>query len=149
MQHRACLLVAYRNLDDDQVTGLSRILVDAPALWPKTQRMMLGVVRRAAVKLMPVTDKLAVGEGVETCIAANQLGHGPAWALGSAGAIANLAVLPNIKRLILLAENNDASIAATQRCGRRWLKARRHVTRIWPELGCDDFNDELMKGESL
>jgi len=146
---RACLLVAYRSFDNDAVTGISRIRVDAPALWPKTRRKMLGVVRCAAVKLMPVADKLAVGEGVETCMAANQLGHGPAWALGSAGAIANLPVLPGINHLILLAENNDngASRKATQRCGLRWLKARRHVTRIWPELGCDDFNDELMKGE--
>src|SRR5215471_6784662 len=144
LQHRACLLVAYRSLDDDAVTGVSRILVDEPQHWPKTQRKMLGVVRRAAVKLMPVADKLAVGEGVETCMAANQLGHGPAWALGSAGAIANLAVLPQIHHIILLAENNDASRAATERCGQRWLKAGRRVTRIWPRPGCDDLNDELI-----
>jgi len=144
LQHRACLLVAYRSLDDDAVTGVSRILVDEPQHWPKTRRMMLGVVRRAAVKLAPVTDELAVGEGVETCMAANMLGHGPAWALGSAGAIANLAVLPQIHHIILLAENNDASRAATERCGQRWLKAGRRVTRIWPRPGCDDLNDELI-----
>ena len=110
---------------------------------------MLGVVRRAAVKLMPVADKLAVGEGVETCMAANRLGYGPAWALGSAGAIVLLPVLPNIKRLTLLAENNDASRAATERCGQRWLKARRCVTRVWPAAGCDDLNDELILKEEL
>jgi hypothetical protein len=76
------------------------------------------------------------------------MGHGPAWALGSAGAIANSPVLQGINRLVLLAENNTASRAATLRCARRWLKAGRHVTRIWPEIGCDDFNDELIsKGE--
>jgi hypothetical protein len=148
---RACLLVAYRNLDDDAVTGLSRILVDEPERWPKTRRMMLGVVRRAAVKLAPVADKLAVGEGVETAMAANQMGHGPAWALGSAGAIANLPVLPNIHHLILLAENNDdgASRTATERCGQRWLRAGRHVTRVWPDAGCGDLNDELISKEEI
>ena len=148
---RACLLVAYRSFDDDAVTGVSRILVDEPARWPKTQRKMLGVVRRAAVKLMPVADKLAVGEGVETCMAANQMGHGPAWALGSAGAIANLPVLPNIHHLILLAENNDdgASRTATERCGQRWLRAGRHVTRVWPDAGCGDLNDELISKEEI
>jgi hypothetical protein len=112
---------------------------------------MLGVVRRAAVKLVPVADELAVGEGVETVMAANQLGYGPAWALGSAGAIANLPVLPNIKHLVLLAENNDdgASRTATERCGQRWLKAGRRVTRIWPRAGCDDINDELISKKEL
>ena len=144
---RACLLAAYRNFDDDAVTGVSRVLVDEPARWPSTERKMLGAVRRAAVKLMPVADKLAVGEGVETCMAANQMGHGPAWALGSAGAIANLPVLPHIHHLVLLAENNDASRTATERCGQRWLKARRRVTRVWPRPECDDLNDELVLNE--
>jgi hypothetical protein len=149
LQHRACLLVAYRSLDTDDITGVSRILVDEPQHWPKTQRKMLGVVRRAAVKLMPVASKLAIGEGVETAMAANMLGHGPAWALGSAGAIANLPVLPQIHHLVLLAENNDASRAATERCGQRWLKAGRRATRIWPRAGCDDINDELISKKEL
>jgi hypothetical protein len=144
-QTRPCLLAAYRSVDNDEVTGIARILVDEPERWPKTQRKMLGVVRRAAVKLAPVTDTLAVGEGVETCMAANFLGHGPAWALGSAGAIANLPVLPGIKRLILLAEHNEASRAATDRCAQRWVRAGRKATRIWPDQGCDDLNDELMQ----
>ena len=61
---------------------------------------MLGVVRLAAAKLAPVTNTLAVAEGVETALAANMLGYGPAWALGSAGAIASLPVLPSIERAL-------------------------------------------------
>ena len=119
-------------------------MLDEPESWPKTQRKMLGVVRRAAVKLVPVTDTLAVAEGVETAIAANMLGHGPAWALGSAGAVANLPVLPGVERLILLQENNEASCNAVDSCGRRWLRAGRRVRRVKPEQGCDDLNDELI-----
>jgi Toprim domain len=145
-QWRPCLLAAYRSLDTDEITGVSRILVDEPERWPKTQRKMLGVVRRAAIKLAPITDVLAVAEGLETAIAANMLGHGPAWAVGSAGAVANLPVLPGIERLILIAENDEsgASRKATDRCGTRWLQAGRKVTRIWPEQGCSDLNDELI-----
>jgi hypothetical protein len=145
LQHRACLLVAFRNLDTDEITGLSRILVDEPERWPKTQRKMRGVIGRAAAKLMPVTDTLAVAEGVETAVAANMLGYGPAWALGSAGAVATLPVLPQIQRLILLEENNDPSRAAVECCGRRWLRAGRAVSRVLPDQGCDDLNDELIK----
>jgi putative DNA primase/helicase len=44
-------------------------------------RKMLGIVRRAAVKLGPVTaGTLAVAEGLETAMAAQQLGYRPAWA---------------------------------------------------------------------
>jgi hypothetical protein len=150
-ERRKCLLVAYRSLDTDDITGINRILVDEPERWPRTQRKMLGVVRRSAIKLAPITNVLAVAEGLETAIAANMLGYGPAWAVGSAGAVANLPVLPRIERLILIAENDesDASRRATDRCGGRWLRVGRKVTRIWPEQGCSDLNDELiLKGKA-
>src|SRR5262249_5083420 len=144
LERRKCLLVAYRNLDTNEVTGISRILLDEPERWPKTHRKMLGVVRLAAAKLATVTNTLAVAEGVETALAANMLGHGPACALGSAGAVASLPVLHAIERLILLQENNDASKEAVDRCGRRWMRAGRNVIRVRPDEGCDDLNNELI-----
>jgi len=138
------LLAAFQAIDGDDVVAVHRIRVDQPQFWPKTRRKMLGPVRNAAVKLASVTDILAVAEGVETAIAANMMGHGPAWALGSAAAIGNLPVLPGIKRLILLAEHNETSRTATDRCGKRWLSAGRKVTRIWPNQGHVDLNDELI-----
>jgi hypothetical protein len=140
---RKCLLIAYRSLVTDEITGISRILIDEPERWPKTQRKMLGPVRLAAAKLAPVNNALAIAEGVETALAANMLGYGPAWALGSAGAVASLPVLPGIERLILLTENNDASRKATDRCGERWLRAGRKVIHVVPDYG-DDLNDELI-----
>ena len=132
-ERRECLLVAYRSLDTNVITGLSRILLDEPERWPKTQRKMLGVVRRAAIKLAPVTDALAVAEGFESALAANMLGYGPTWALGSAGAVAN-------------AENDEsgASRKATERCASRWLRAGRTVSRVWPDQECSDLNDKLI-----
>jgi Toprim domain-containing protein len=142
-ERRKCLLVAYRNLETDEITGISRILVDEPERWPKTQRKMLGVVRLAAAKLAPVSDTLAIAEGVETALAANMLGFGPAWALGSAGAIASFPVLVGVRRLVLLTENNEASHKAVARCGARWARVGREVIGVEPECG-DDLNDELM-----
>jgi hypothetical protein len=148
-QQRKCLLAAYRSLDTNEITGITRIAVDEPERWPKTQRMMLGVVRRAAVKLVPVTDTLAVAEGVETAMAANQMGFGPAWALGSAGAVKNLPVLPGIERLILLQENDDVSRDAVDRCGKRWIRAGRKVIRVKPDEEHDDLNDELISKRNV
>jgi putative DNA primase/helicase len=82
-----CLIAAFRSLDDDEITAIHRIRVDQPGRWPKTERLMLGVVHRAAVKLGNPESRITIGEGVETCLAAIQLGTDTAWALGSAGNI--------------------------------------------------------------
>src|SRR5262249_7755223 len=74
----------------DAVTAIQRV-----ALTPegaKIGRRMLGIVHRAAVKLDQAGDPLHVGEGVETMMAARQLGLAPAWALGSAGMVAHFPV---------------------------------------------------------
>ena len=143
-ERHPCLLAAFRDLVTDELVAVHRIRVDRPDFWPKTERAMLGPVKGAAVKLVPITDTLAVAEGIETALAASLLGHGPAWALGSAGAVERLPVLPGIERLILLAENNEASVSATTACGHRWLRAGRKATRVWPDRGYDDLNDELL-----
>jgi hypothetical protein len=144
------VIAAFRLFDRDEIAAVHRI-----ALAPdgaKFGRRMLGIVAGAAVKLGDpvINGTLAAGEGVETCRAAQQLGHGPAWALGSAGAIERLPVLPGVARLILLAEHDDsgASRRATDRCGRRWLETGRKVSRIWPDQRCSDLNDELIARRS-
>ena len=139
------LLASFRLFETDEITAVHRIRVDQPARWPKTLRKMLGPVRGAAVKLAPVVDMLAVAEGVETAMAANQMGFGPAWALGSAGAIATLPVLAHIRKLLLLCENDDASRTATEQCAQRWLREGREVVFVEPEVGVV-LNDELMGG---
>ena len=73
------------------------------------------------------------------------MGFGPAWALGSAGAIASLPVLEDIRNLVLLGENDDASRKATDDCAGRWLRAGREVVLVEPDVG-KDLNDELMRG---
>jgi putative DNA primase/helicase len=139
-----CLIAAFRSIDDDIVTGIHRIRVDRPEHWPKTERLMLGVVRRAAVKLGSPADKLTIGEGVETCMAAAQLGLGPAWALGSVGAISFFPVVDGISELTILAEAGDPSGRAIQICGRRWRRAGRRVLISRPKTG-SDHNDVLMQ----
>jgi putative DNA primase/helicase len=66
---------------------------------------MLGAAGGTAVKLDPdpcVTLGLVVGEGVETCLSARQLGLKPVWALGSVGAIRAVPVLSGIEALTIL-----------------------------------------------
>lgn len=137
------LIAAFRQIGDDTITGIQRVRLDGGG--HKIDRRMLGVVRGAAVKLgKPDDGELAVAEGVETALAAAQLGFRPAWALGSCGAISGLPVIDGIKTLTLLGENDAASAGAIKTCGDRWLRAGRKVRIATPDDGCGDLNDELM-----
>ena len=137
------LVLPFRSIADDAITAIHRI-----ALKPdgsKLGRRMLGIVRRAAVKLDPATDELVIGEGVETTLAARELGFKPAWALGSVGAISFFPIIDGVKRLTILGEAGEDSAKAIKICGTRWQrKARRRVRIVMPNEGCSDLNDVLI-----
>ena len=146
------LIAAFRSFDNNAIKAIHRFRLDQPQRWPKAERMMLGPVGGAAVKLhADIANALVIGEGVETCMAARQvmamgeLEPAAVWALGSAGAIANFPVLPDIRTLRLLAENDNGTNAkAVDLCGLRWHAAGRRVRVIKPNAGFKDFNDVLM-----
>jgi hypothetical protein len=137
------LIAAFTSIDDNVVTAVHRIRLDQPERWPKAERRMLGVVHRAAVKLDIPGNVLHVGEGVETCLAARQLGHAPAWALGSVGMIAKFPVIDGVALLRVLGETGEASAGAIKIVGRRWYAAGRKIEIVMPGVG-SDLNDELM-----
>jgi putative DNA primase/helicase len=138
--HVPALIAPFRNIEDNGITAVQRIALNADG--SKRGRRMLGVVRRAAIKLDEIgpSRELVVGEGVETCMAARQLGFGPVWALGSVGAISFLPVIDNTQTLIILGEAGEASARAIQLCSKRW----RRVRIAMPEPGLGDFNDVLI-----
>jgi hypothetical protein len=136
------LVAAFRSIDDDEVTAVHRIALRTDG--SKIGRRMFGVVHRAAIKLDAIGSELAIGEGVETCLAARQLGYGPVWALGSVGAISFFPLINGVKRLLILGETGNASDQAVRLCGQRWHKAWRRVAVVQPEIG-SDLNDELVE----
>jgi putative DNA primase/helicase len=137
------LLAAFRSIDDDAITGIHRIALNNDGT--KIGRRMLGVVHRAAVKLDPLGPEIAIGEGVETCMAARQLGIRPCWALGSVGAISFFPLIPNVTTLRIVGENDIASQRAIEMCGQRWRRAGRRVRVIRPTAGDKDLNDTLLR----
>jgi hypothetical protein len=145
--HHPALIAAFQSIDDDAITGIHRI-----ALTPdggKLGRRMLGVVHRAAVKIdASPGERLAIGEGIETCMAARQLGLGPVWALGSVGAISFFPVLDGVSRLVLLGETGKASGQALRICGQRWRRASRQVQVATSTVG-SDLNDTLLADKGV
>ena len=138
-----CLIAAFRSITDNQVTGIHRIRVDQPELWPKAERKMLGRITGSAIKLDPVGDRLVIGEGLETCLAARQLGLRPVWALGSATGIESIAPVNGVDELTMLGENdNGRNQTAADKCRDNWRRAR--VLLMTPTWG-KDFNDYLLE----
>lgn len=117
----------------------------------KIGRKMLGTAEGAAIMLDPfsaVTDTLHVAEGIETALAAREhYGMQPIWALGSSGGIARLPVLPKVKRLVVVGENDGgASRKAVAAVFARWHVAGRTVEVVWPPAPHKDLNDAVMGG---
>jgi hypothetical protein len=141
--HVPALIAAFRSINDNAITAVHRIGLNADG--SKIDRRMLGIVRRTAVKLDPISNEtLTIGEGIETCMAARQLGFKPVWALGSVGAISFFPLLDTVKQLIILGERGDASRQAIAICSQRWRNAGKRVRIAIPEPGYNDFNDILI-----
>jgi putative DNA primase/helicase len=136
------LIVPFRSIDDDMVTGIHRIALNVDGT--KIERKMRGIVDRAAVKLDQAGDQLAIGEGIETCMAARELGYGPAWALGSVGAISFFPIIDGVKTLLILGERGNARAQAIKFCGTRWKNAGRRVRFAMPDPEFSDLNDVLI-----
>jgi hypothetical protein len=137
------MIALFRNIETDKPQAISRTFLDGAAR--KIERKFLGLTKGAAIKLdadEEVLGGLHIGEGVETCLAARMLGLRPAWALGSAGAIAAFPALNGIGCLTLLREHDVANQRAADACGTRWHAAGRKVTNFLPRVG-KDVNDSL------
>ena len=137
------MIVAMRSIATDEITAVQRTRLSSEG--KKVARRMLGLSGGAAVKLdadARVTDTLHIGEGVETCMSAQQIGLRPTWALGSVGGIERFPVLDGVDTLTILAENDEASEHAAEVCGTRWYGAGREVFIIRPTSG-NDLNDAL------
>ena len=135
------MVALLRNVHTDVPQAVSRTFLDREGR--KIERKFLGPVGGAAVKLDAddaVLSGLHVGEGVETCMAARQLGLRPAWALGSKGAIEKFPILGGIEALTIFAEP-DAESEVTA-CAARWHAAGREVL-INRAIGGKDLADVL------
>jgi phage/plasmid primase-like uncharacterized protein len=158
-EYLPCLLTLLRNVGTDEPQAVHRT-----ALTPdgqKIDRKMLGPKAGAAVKLWPqrcVTDRLVVGEGIETTLsAALHVRHrdhalAPAWAAIDAGNLAALPVIHCVQQLIILSDNDEpdkkglqAGQDAAKECSSRWTGAGREVRRLTPNKKGADFNDIVRK----
>jgi putative DNA primase/helicase len=114
----------------------------------KLDRRALGAM--GVVKLWPADGTLTVGEGIETVLAAStRLPHDmpliPAWSAVSSGGLAKLPIIPGVRSLVLLVDNDLEGLAAAAKLEQRWHAAGREVTQLLPDTPGADFNDVVQE----
>ena len=110
-------------------------------------KMALGPIAGGAVRLAPTTDRVLIGEGIETALSAMQATGTPAWAaLGTAGLRA-LDLPEHVRRVTVLADADPPGIAAANEAAWRWAGQGRDVRIAHPPVG-KDFNDALVAEQS-
>ena len=150
-----CLIACYRDVENDSFAGIHRIALTADVFTgAKVQRRTLGRWSSPrAIKLWPVSDRLYLGEGLETVLAAatrlqyEDAPMRPAWAAGPGGMISRIAPVPGVKELILLVDH-DANGVGEKHCNdcrQAWRVAGHKVTRLRPQRVGQDFNDLVIE----
>lgn len=107
-------------------------------------RKILGQYKTGAVRLAAAGPRIAIGEGIETCLSFQQAKRIPTWAaLSSDGVSAiELPPLPLAKTVYLLVDMDKAGERATQIAADRLSREGRAVKLARPVHG-KDFNDAL------
>jgi hypothetical protein len=140
----AMVALVTRGVDGER-TGIHRTFLayDASGKAPvEPTKMMLGTCRGGAVRLRHSGDVLMIGEGIETCLAAQQASGYPAWAALSTSGLRGLDLPRDVRDVIVLADGDDPGESAAQECAWRWNREGRRVRIARPPKGMD-FNDLL------
>ena len=106
------MLALFRNALTDEPTGIHRTYITS-ATGGEAERMALGRMAGSAIKLWALTNNhnhLAIGEGIETVLAAVKLGAAepPAWAATVANNLSRLPVIPGVRQLTILADCDES-----------------------------------------
>ena len=139
-------MVAARRRIDGTLTAIHRTYLeyDGRKAPVDPQRMDLGPSKGTAIWLAPVAAELVVGEGIETTLSVMQATGKAGWAAGSAVALRNLLLPPEVRTIVLLADGDAAGESACRKAAQRWLGEGRRVRIARAPMG-KDFNDLLVK----
>jgi putative DNA primase/helicase len=102
-----------------------------------------GSMRGGAIKLFDAGDILAIGEGVETCLAFYSQFKVPVWAASSATLMEQVVIPSLVKKVVILVDNdiNGAGRKAADSLSRRLISEKREVELLVPNKIGTDFAD--------
>jgi hypothetical protein len=104
--------------------------------------MMIGSCAGGSVHLAPAGAKLAIGEGIETCMSVLEATEIPTWSALSTSGMCSLVLPTGVREVVLLADGDPAGERAALDAASRFLGEGRCVRIARPPTG-HDFNDML------
>jgi putative DNA primase/helicase len=107
----------------------------------KPRLLLAGHRSDGVVRLWPDEDVhlgLVLGEGIETCLAAERAGYTPSWAALSGGTLAAFPVLPGLEGITILADHDEPNPKTGKRAG---IEAARAVIERYVAAGSDPERD--------
>jgi hypothetical protein len=137
------MVAAIQNVDGE-ITAIHRTYLDGPAKASvKPNRMMLGGSAGAAVRFHKAGERLAIGEGIETCLSVVQeVPDLPVWAALSTSGLKTIIIPNTVQEVIILADNDGPGELAASVAASRLMREGRTVKIARPLR--KDFNEDLM-----
>lgn len=112
-----------------------------PARVKVPRKTVGGLPLGHAVRLDSATDRLLVAEGVFTALSASERFGDPAWALGSAGALAAWTPPPGVRSVVIAADRGAPGETAAAALARRLAALGLDVAVEAPPAPFGDWND--------
>ena len=111
----------------------------------KNAKRTYGVLkgRGGAIRLHPAATKMAIAEGIETALAVHQITGLPVWAGISASNMKNVVFPPEVKKVIIAADNDKVGREAAEALGNRLAREGRTVRVAVPKGKGKDWLDKL------
>jgi putative DNA primase/helicase len=99
----------------------------------KRSRLMFGAIRGGAVQLSPAGSSLAIGEGIETCLAYQTRTGIPAWAALATSQYATFLPPKRVRRLVIAADGDQGGLTAAKGLAERMARICDVVIDAAPE----------------
>ena len=132
---------------DRKICGLHRTFLRADGADKAAisqNRLMLGPCAGGAVRLAAAGPTLAIGEGIETCLAAMQLTGLPSWAALSTSGLRTIAIPPEVAEIVILQDNDGPGREASEAAADRLRSGGQRVRILSPAAIFKDWNDQLI-----
>lgn len=111
----------------------------------KVRTLYKGALRGAAIRLYPATERLVVGEGIETVLSVRTaLPDWPCWSCLSASGLANVQIPPAVSDVLIAADADPAGGSAANDLADRLTAAGKTVRVLQPNAG-QDWNDSFIR----
>jgi putative DNA primase/helicase len=136
-------MVAAVQAPDGKVVAIQQTWLTSVGDKASPKRLTTGNLGAGAVRLGAVNRSMGIAEGVETALSAMQLSGMTVWASLGASRLHSVELPPEVEKVHLFLDNDEAGRAAAKRAADVHRKLGRTVYLRSPPDHCGDWNDVL------